>query len=115
MVRAISPGGMHTRIVVEVTGKADYAVVQRERHIVLRFAPAGQVANLRGPLVADQRATPAYPAASRAAEPLTPMNREASNSVEIARAEPVAIRPPAPEGSTAAVTPPLGNPLVMID
>src|ERR1700676_2798718 len=41
MVRAFSPGGLHARIVVEVTSRADYAIVQHPREILLRLAPAG--------------------------------------------------------------------------
>ena len=116
MVRAISPGGMHARIVVEVTGKADYAIVQRQREIVLRLAPAGQVANLKGPLLADRQKTPPYPAAaSHAMRPVPPSNREPSKTAEVARAGPVVIRAPSPEGSTTVVNPLPGNPLVTID
>jgi N-acetylmuramoyl-L-alanine amidase len=116
MVRAISPGGMHTRIVIEVTGKADYAIVQRHSEIVLRLAPAGQVANLRAPRLADSQKTPPYPAAtSRATQPIPPSDREPSSTAETARAEPVVIRPPSPAVSSAVIAPLPGNSLVMID
>jgi N-acetylmuramoyl-L-alanine amidase len=99
LMRATSLGGLHTRLVVEVVGRTDYAIVQRQRQIVLRLAPAGQVADLKGALLAEHPGTPPYSVASRT----------------VARAEPVAIQPPAPEVSTAVVSPMAGNPLVMID
>src|SRR5579862_991149 len=50
MLHVFSPaGGAHTRIVVGIAGKIDYAIVQRQREIVLRLAPAGAVANLKAP------------------------------------------------------------------
>jgi N-acetylmuramoyl-L-alanine amidase len=98
IVRAFSPGGLHARIEIEVVGKTDYAIVQRQREIVLRLAPAGQVANLSAPLLARHRSVPPpYPA------------------TEIAHAEPVAIRPPSTEISSTILNPLPGNPLVMID
>jgi N-acetylmuramoyl-L-alanine amidase len=54
---------------------------------------------LKGALLAEHPGTPPYSVASRT----------------VARAEPVAIQPPAPEVSTAVVSPMAGNPLVMID
>jgi len=115
MVRAISPGGLHARIVVEVIGKSDYAVVQRNAAIVVRLAPAGQVANLSAPLLADHRQTPPYLAASRATQPSPPSNRNSSNDAQIARAEPVTIAPPSSGVSSVVINSLPGNPLVMID
>ncbi len=101
LVRVFSPGGLHARIVVEVTGKSDYAIVQRASEIVLRLAPAGQVANLRGPFITKHHNAPAPYAV-----------------------EPVAIRPAPPEVASVVISPPvspalsapvMGNPLVMID
>lgn len=89
IVRAISSDGTRARIIIEVTGKADYAIVQRNRAIVLRLAPAGQVANLR-----------------------IPSRREPSAGAEVARTQPVAVRIPSPDLSNS---PPPGSPLVMID
>jgi N-acetylmuramoyl-L-alanine amidase len=100
IVRVFSPGGTHARIVIEITDKSDYAIVQRQREIVVRFAPAGEVANLRGPLVVERREMASSPAAA---------------SHDVARAEPVAIRPAPPEAAGAVVNPLVGNPLVMID
>jgi len=97
IVRAFSPGGTHTRIVVEVIGKSDYAIVQRQREIVLRLAPAGQVANLSAPLRAEHQRTARYPAIASPA-----------------RAEPVVIHAPSTEvPSSVALR--RGNQLVMID
>jgi N-acetylmuramoyl-L-alanine amidase len=114
MVRAFSPGGMHTRLVIEVSGKTDYAIVQRQRVIVLRLAPAGQVANLKGSLLADrQRPTPYAPVSPRPSQPILP-SHESSDTAEVAHAEPVAIRPSIPAVSITG-GPLVGNPLVMID
>ena len=98
MVRATTTG-THTRIVVEVIGKSDYAIVQRRREIVLRLAPAGTVADLRAPMPSDHALD--IPPAERA-------------SREIPHTQPVAIIPP-----TRAIAPVAealaGDPLVMID
>src|SRR5215475_679826 len=48
-VRIVSRGG-RTRIVVEVDGKSDYAVVRHEHELLLRIAPAGAAANLTEPV-----------------------------------------------------------------
>jgi N-acetylmuramoyl-L-alanine amidase len=99
MLRART-AGTHTQIVVEVMGKSDYAIIQRQREIVLRLAPAGVVADLRAPMPSDHALDiPPAPLAAR----------------EIPHAEPVAIIPP-----SRAIAPPVaealaGDPLVMID
>jgi N-acetylmuramoyl-L-alanine amidase len=96
----VTTAGTHTRIVVEVMGKSDYAIIQRQREIVLRLAPAGVVADLRAPMPSDHALDiPPAPLAAR----------------EIPHAEPVAIIPP-----SRAIAPPVaealaGDPLVMID
>jgi N-acetylmuramoyl-L-alanine amidase len=106
MLRATSTGGPHTRIVVEVIGKSEYAVIQRQREIVLRLAPAGMVANLRAPLAIDHPIAP--PVASMP-------TRERANVAEIPHAQPVAILPPSRAVAPSAVDPLPGNPLVVID
>jgi N-acetylmuramoyl-L-alanine amidase len=96
----VTTAGTHTRIVVEVMGKSDYAIIQRQREIVLRLAPAGVVADLRAPMPSDHALDiPPAPLAAR----------------EIPHAEPVAIIPP-----SRAIAPPVaealaGDPLVVID
>ena len=89
VVRVFSPGGLHTRIMVEVTGKSDYAIVQRASEIVLRLAPAGQVANLRGPFdheasIMRRRPTPSSggdsPCAARVASVVISPRRQSALS-----------------------------------
>lgn len=112
MLRATNTGS-HTRIAVEVIGKSDYAVIQRQREIVLRLAPAGMVANLRAPLSIDHLNAPS-PTVNR--PPSAPMPaREPANVAEIPHTQPVAILPPSREVAPSAVNPLPGNPLVMID
>src|SRR5271166_1987325 len=82
----VTTGGAHTHIVVEVVGKFDYAIIQRQREIVLRLAPARMAANLRAPL-----------------------------SIDHPIAQPVAILPPSRALTPSPVNPLPGNPLVMID
>jgi N-acetylmuramoyl-L-alanine amidase len=96
VVRAFSPGGTHARIVIEVTGKSDYAIAQRPHEIVLRVAPAGQVADLRIP---------------------PPVEHQKTASVHIVippAIQPVTIRAPSAEVSSSVGMIP-GSPLVMID
>ena len=94
MVRASSPDGLHTRVIVEVAGKADYSIVQHDDSIALRLAPAGTVANLKSS--PEPRTVVAAP----------------RNTMEVARAVPVAIHPPMRD---APIERALGSPLVMID
>jgi len=111
MVRATTTG-THTRIVVEVIGKSDYAIVQRRREIVLRLAPAGTVADLRAPMPSDHALD---------IPPATAPYHPPANVAEIPHAVPIAIHPPAPPRPAAREAIPLianslpGNPLVMID
>jgi N-acetylmuramoyl-L-alanine amidase len=55
-VEAIGNFGGTARIVVEVTGRDDYAIAHLPHALVLRVAPAGAVADLAAPLIAH----PAY-------------------------------------------------------
>ncbi len=96
VVRAFSPGGTDTRIAVEVIGKCDYAIVQRSDEILLRLAPAGQVANLSAPLRPQHHKTTTY------------------SSVTTTTEQPVVIHALAPEVTNPAAMLP-GNQLVMID
>jgi N-acetylmuramoyl-L-alanine amidase len=50
-VRAIDAGAGKSRIVVEVIGKADYAVARLPHEIVLRIAPSGADPNIAAPIV----------------------------------------------------------------
>ena len=109
MLRATRAHGTHTRIIVEVVGKSDYAVIQRQREIVLRFASSGLVANLGTPARYDR-------SGDKVAVPGPMPNRAPDSSAEIPS---VAIRPPAreapPEVASADSKALVGNPLVMID
>jgi N-acetylmuramoyl-L-alanine amidase len=104
-IRAIDRSGLRSRIVVEVSGKTDYAVALVGHAIVLRLAPAGQAANLSAPLLAldGYRRRP---------------NRKSKNPSTRAR---VAYSAPAPVRRAPAhppspiSNPPAGRPLVMID
>ncbi len=97
VVRVFSPDGTHTRIMVEVIGKCDYAIVQRQDEILLRLAPSGQVANLSAPLRPQHHRTTTY------------------SSVTTTAVQPVVIHAPAPEVANSVTLLPPGNQLVMID
>ena len=105
-VRAIDAltGAGNSRIVVEVTGKADYAVARLSREIVVRIAPAGADPNIAAPIVMHHDAPrPNVPALARATD----------------RIEPASAHPPAPQTNlepvTAAPERQGGSPLVVID
>jgi N-acetylmuramoyl-L-alanine amidase len=53
VVRAIDFGGGHARFVIEIAGKADYAIANLPDEIVVRLARAGEVSNLAAPLLAQ--------------------------------------------------------------
>ena len=50
-VRTIDGGGGTARIVVEVSGRADYVIGRLPHELVLRVAPAGEVPNLAAPIL----------------------------------------------------------------
>jgi N-acetylmuramoyl-L-alanine amidase len=104
-VRAFNPGGEHTRVVIGVSGKLDFAIAQHRDEIVLRIAPIGQVANLAAP-ISPRREEPRAPS-PRFTTPIVPPPSES------ARTE------PAPSRTYPVQLPPAiplrGSPLVMID
>ena len=53
IVRAFDFGGGHARFVIEIAGKADYAIANLPDEIVVRLARAGEVSNLAAPLLAQ--------------------------------------------------------------
>jgi N-acetylmuramoyl-L-alanine amidase len=94
-------GGGKSRIVVEVIGKADYAVARLPHEIILRIAPSGADPNIAAPVIVHRDAP-------------TP-NRRAPQYVEPASTHPQ----PQPQASAETViasreTAP-GHPLVVID
>jgi N-acetylmuramoyl-L-alanine amidase len=120
-VRIISGRG-RARIVIEVEGKADYAIARLGREILLRVARAGTVANLAAPLLA--RASEARPSAPRRIAGNRPRqaSQQAADSApalaapaEIRSAEPQFRKPPPPEMTAAPGAPLRAHPLVMID
>ena len=50
-VRAVDRGGARSRLVIEVAGKADYAVGRLPHTLLVRLAPAGQVPDLAAPVL----------------------------------------------------------------
>ena len=112
-VRAFNPGSSHTRIVIEVSGKLDFAIIQHRDEIVLRIAPVGQVANLAAPISPRREETRApYP---RITTPIAPPASEIARIAPVTpHTYPVQIAPT----TTALRDSPLamrGSPLVMID
>ena len=118
-VSAIAGSGGRARIVVEVSGKVDYAIARLPDELVVRFAPSGSVADLGAPLLGEmERARPAsrvvrssrrYSGRHAPGASIAPRRPASNANAEIAMADPmrpVAIMPPRP------VT---GHPLVVID
>lgn len=116
MVRVTRPGTANSRIVIEVSGKADYAIARLPHEIVVRLAPAGEVPNLAAPIllrgvdkpIATRRGT----ASALPRRPVRVAHGEPRGPAQLASADPAFVRPPAPEISRAPLA---GNPLVMID
>lgn len=76
LVRAIDPGGTHSRLVIQVAGKTDYAVGKLPHELLIRLAPSGQAPNLAAPVLihsarrrgrAAAAAAPVRPAAEMSA------------------------------------------------
>src|SRR4029077_7142556 len=97
-VRAIDFGGGHSRGVIEIAGKADYAIANLPDEIVVRLARAGEAPNLAAPLL-DQMGHARIAARAR---------------LRSLRASPyVAVAPPSNEDVTAeALAPPASTPIV---
>ncbi len=98
-----------SRIVVEVIGRADYAVARLPHEIILRIAPTGADPNIAAPIVV-RRDTP-HPnvrALARSEAPIAPQYLE-----------PTSAHPPAPQATaeTVIANPEMqvGHPIVMID
>ncbi|MGH8011403.1 MAG: N-acetylmuramoyl-L-alanine amidase family protein, partial [Candidatus Binataceae bacterium] len=75
-LRATDPGGGHCRIVIQVSGKIDYVVATVHHTLIVRLAPAGTVADLATPLLAQiqsRRVTPDG-RSTRAANEANPAN-----------------------------------------
>ncbi len=120
-VRALNSGPASSRIIIQVVGKADYAVARLPHEILVRLAPAGEVPNLAAPiLVRDQdqsvatrpRRAPGAGSHRRAAPVASARNPQHAPPATLASAEPAFVRPPVPELSRAR---PAGEPLVMLD
>jgi N-acetylmuramoyl-L-alanine amidase len=116
-VRVMSAGTGRTRIVVEVDGKADYAIARLSHEIVLRVAAAGTVPNIAAPILVRNEPR------RRAPTPRSPARDEVEATPEpvalaAAPANPPA-HPPAAQTQMALATESeqtvIGHPLVMID
>jgi N-acetylmuramoyl-L-alanine amidase len=58
ILRATDESDGHSRLVVGVTGKTDYAIARTNREIVLRLAPAGTVPDIAAPLLTRRPSPP---------------------------------------------------------
>ncbi|HKN01956.1 MAG TPA: N-acetylmuramoyl-L-alanine amidase [Candidatus Binataceae bacterium] len=120
-VRVIDAGEGQTRIVIEVEGKADYAIARLRHEILLRIATAGTVPNIAAPILVRNDEVP-YPAA---AAPQSPRVRINAAPEPAAPAEPsslparVPLQSAPPRSQLAAAGSEdqhvAGRPLVMID
>lgn len=87
-VRIIEPGGDASRIIIDVDGKADYAIGNLAHQLIVRLAPAGAVPNLAEPFMTRnaqlaRRRWPQRPrvnVAEYARRPLAPPNSHSSES-----------------------------------
>jgi N-acetylmuramoyl-L-alanine amidase len=127
-VRVVDGGGGTARIVIEVAGRADYAIGRLPHELVLRVAPAGAVANLAVPILTrmEHRRFSSRPAPPKSTTPATPADasRPQLSPGELASAEPSSRTPVVPRshgatdgrrpGSTA-LPPAARRQLVVID
>jgi len=90
LVRAVDYGAGHVRLVIEVSGKVDYAIGRLPHELVVRLAPTGAVPDVAAPLlVAMERARPASrirsarrsPVYAAPAPPAEPPGRAASRTL----------------------------------
>lgn len=112
-VRAIESPGGRARIVVEVIGKADYAIARlgNRNEIVLRVASAGADPNIAAPMIVHHDAPPSpAPSAARAVA-FAP----APNPRPESHAQPMALANPTAPANLNEDNRPPGHFLVMID
>jgi N-acetylmuramoyl-L-alanine amidase len=109
-VQALDDGGGIARIVVEVSGRDDYAIARMPHELVLRVAPAGTAADLAEPLIMRpaHRQTPFRSVENRtwplAPTPAMTVQRRASND-RPAIAPPLSERSAGLAPTTAAMIP----------
>jgi N-acetylmuramoyl-L-alanine amidase len=89
LVRAVDRGGARSRLVIQVAGKADYAVGRLPHTLLVRIAPAGEVPDLATPVLvrAEPReggSTPSRPALATAPLAGAPLPAPARGAESIA-------------------------------
>ena len=114
-LRAMDADG-HQRIVVEVQGKADYAIARLNHEILLRLAPAGAVPNLAAPILVHKDVAQKRASEYVASAAVPPITRPAPSVPEYRYGGPVLERPRPVEVQPVSIEPTTpGHPLVMID
>jgi len=112
-LRAMDADG-HQRIVIDVQGKADYAIARLNHEILLRLAPAGAVPNLAAPILVHNDIAPKR--RSRYVASAAPPEIAAPSAPEYRYGGPVIERPHPSEVEPVSIEPATpGHPLVMID
>lgn len=103
LVRAVDQGGARSRLVIQVSGRTDYAVGLLHDQLLVRLAPAGQVADLAAPVLIRPglRQPPPAAAAGRAQQAATATAAASPAAVTAARAvatggRPTIVRPAHP-------------------
>ncbi len=114
-VRVIDPGGGQTRIVIEVEGKADYAIARLKHEILVRIAAAGTVPNIAAPILVRNDAAP-YPSETESSQVrIEPAPEPAPASMPASVPSPSAPLRPQLASASSEDRHVAGRPLVMID
>jgi N-acetylmuramoyl-L-alanine amidase len=105
LVRAVDRGGARSRLVIQVAGKADYAVGRLPHTLLVRVAPAGEVPDLATPVLvrAEPReggSTPSGPALAAA-----PLAGAPPPPAPARGAESIAAHPPADADASVRMPP----------
>jgi N-acetylmuramoyl-L-alanine amidase len=88
LLRAIEKPDGDSQLIIEVSGKTDYALAQPPGEILIRLAPAGKVSNLDAPLAVPRQS----PRQSR-------QSLQSSQSLQSRQSEPVIVAPAQPSES----------------
>lgn len=110
------------RIIVDVAGKADYAIARLKHEIILRIASSGADPNIAAPIIvhhgpAHNENAPNLMSSPKPAPPPRPALADASPAPEYHYNGPAFVRPPAAQIQSAASSAnyAAGHPFVMID
>jgi N-acetylmuramoyl-L-alanine amidase len=102
LVRAIDEGGGRARLEIEISGRTDYAVGVLPDELLVRLAPAGEVANIGAPVLVRRERRVEHTAQAPATASVAAVGASARAGYD-SGLKLSALHPPAPSGRTDGV------------